>query len=178
MNYLEDVPNFSAPSRKDNVRPAFSREDWNKLIRHSRHWISRTNHPSVLRDRTMLWNYILILANTGIRVGEARSLRWSDIRTQQNDTPNPTSYFMYQAKRVVAKSYQGTQRCLIISNELNRSMTNRTPTVLFLLTLMENQSGHLRKVFPLFSTMLGSHSIMKGSVEQSTLYGTPMRPSD
>ena len=98
MNYLEDVPNFSAPSRKDNVRPAFSREDWNKLIRHSRYWISRTNHPSVLRDRTMLWNYILILANTGIRVGEARSLRWSDIRTQQNDTPEPNVIFYVSGK--------------------------------------------------------------------------------
>ena len=46
----------------------------------------------------MLWNYILILANTGIRVGEARSLRWSDIRTQQNDTPEPNVIFYVSGK--------------------------------------------------------------------------------
>jgi integrase len=46
----------------------------------------------------MLWNYMLILANTGIRVGEARTLRWSDIRTQQNDTSEPTVIFYVSGK--------------------------------------------------------------------------------
>ena len=33
----------------------------------------------------MLTNYVLVLANTGIRVGEARSLSWSDIDTFLGD---------------------------------------------------------------------------------------------
>jgi integrase len=98
MKYLEEVPNFTSPIRKDNVRPAFSRQDWRKLTRHARHWIAGKTHPSVLRDRTLLWNYVLILANTGIRVGEARSLRWRDIRTEQNDTNEPTVIFYVSGK--------------------------------------------------------------------------------
>jgi integrase len=36
------------------------------------------------RDRIMLVNYVLILANTGIRVGEARALTWADLDSHSN----------------------------------------------------------------------------------------------
>ena len=69
------------PSVSDNRRPHFDSKDWQKLTRYLREWVKAANGKSgsVLRDRTMLINYVLILANTGIRVGEARELRWSDI---------------------------------------------------------------------------------------------------
>ena len=35
------------------------------------------------RERLMLCQYVLILANSGIRVGEARLLKWRDIESQQ-----------------------------------------------------------------------------------------------
>ena len=41
--------------------------------------MNEAEHPRVRRNRTLLWNYVLILANTGIRVGEARNLQWRDI---------------------------------------------------------------------------------------------------
>jgi integrase len=48
--------------------------------------LSVTDHPSVIRDRTLLWNYALILVNTGIRVGEARTLCWKDIRIEPSSS--------------------------------------------------------------------------------------------
>lgn len=57
-----------------------------------------THHPSVLRDRTLLWNYILILVNTGIRVGEARTLRWKNVRTEQNYANEPAVIFYVSGK--------------------------------------------------------------------------------
>ena len=40
----------------------------------------------------MLTNYVLVLANTGIRVGEARNLKWSDIDTFVGDDDKETSF--------------------------------------------------------------------------------------
>jgi integrase len=82
MKYLREVPTFQKPNHKDIRRPHFSQGDWNRLVGASSAWINSTGHPSVLRDRTLLWNYVLILENTGIRVGEARVLCWRDIRTE------------------------------------------------------------------------------------------------
>ena len=47
----------------------------------------------------MLWNYALILANTGIRVGEARTLCWKDIRIEPNgQETEPTIVFFVSGK--------------------------------------------------------------------------------
>ena len=73
--YLREVPSFEKPSRKDVRRLAFNRDDWNRVIRHSSSWIKEHSHPSIKRDRTLCWNYALIVIDTGIRVGEARALR-------------------------------------------------------------------------------------------------------
>ena len=66
-----------------NRRPHFSGKDWGKLTRFLREWVKegKTKSGPIHRDRVMLTNYVLILANTGIRVGEARKLKWSDIDT-------------------------------------------------------------------------------------------------
>ena len=45
----------------------------------------KVTNGKTLRDRTMLRDYVLILANTGIRGGEARSLKWRDIREVRGD---------------------------------------------------------------------------------------------
>lgn len=99
MKFLREVPVFQKPTRKDIRRPNFTRADWNKLVRHSRRWINSTGHPSIARDRTLLWNYTLILANTGIRVGEARLLCWKDIRIEPNNQENdPVVVFSVSGK--------------------------------------------------------------------------------
>jgi integrase len=91
MKYLRELPVFQKPIHRDIRRPHFTRTDWNKLVRHSRNWINSTGHPSVARDRTLLWNYVLILANTGIRVGEARVLAWKDIRIEPSSLENESA---------------------------------------------------------------------------------------
>ena len=80
MKYLREVPSFEKPKLKANPRPVFDEKAYRTLTSNARHWIAKASHPSVKRDRVLLWNYVLILANTGIRVGEARELQWRDIR--------------------------------------------------------------------------------------------------
>ena len=77
--YLDALPKFPKLKSDAKRRPHFDNKDWNKLTRHIREFV-KSDNPNVVRDRTMLTSYVLILANTGIRVGEARTLKWRDLR--------------------------------------------------------------------------------------------------
>lgn len=81
--YLDRLPVFPKVSAERNRRPDFDLSDWRKLTRYMREF-QKIDHGPVRRDRILLVNYVLILANTGIRVGEARNLKWRDIRWVQN----------------------------------------------------------------------------------------------
>lgn len=82
--YVDGVPRFPKVTFEQNRRPHFDDKDWTKLTRNLREFV-KTPIPKVERDRKMLRDYVLILANTGIRVGEARNLRWRDLK----EIPNP-----------------------------------------------------------------------------------------
>ena len=67
-----------------NKRPGFTTEEFDRLCAFMEEWIAASDHPRVKRDRLNLRDYILILTNSGIRKGEARSLRWRDISSYTN----------------------------------------------------------------------------------------------
>jgi integrase len=83
-DYIDSVPRFPKVTFSQNRRPHFDEKDWTKLTRNLREFV-KTPIPKVERDRKMLRDYVLILANTGVRVGEARNLRWRDLK----EIPNP-----------------------------------------------------------------------------------------
>jgi len=79
--YIEAMPRFPSVKADHARRPHFNNADWTKLTRHMREFLKvKDGNRKTIRDRTMLVNYVLILANTGIRVGEARNLKWRDLR--------------------------------------------------------------------------------------------------
>jgi integrase len=78
--HLTAIPTFPKIAGDQSRRTHFDDADWRRLARYLREFVKVENR-AVRRDRTMLVNYVLILANTGIRVGEARSLKWRDIRS-------------------------------------------------------------------------------------------------
>ncbi len=77
--YIDVLPRFPKQKMESNRRPHFDNKDWALLTRQLREFV-RSENLHIARDRTMLANYLLILANTGIRVGEARKLKWRDLR--------------------------------------------------------------------------------------------------
>ncbi len=77
----QQIPPFKVFGKKAQRRPAFTLQEWNKITANLRHWVNKTPYPKAMHMRELLWDYVLMLANTGIRTGkEALNLKWSQIR--------------------------------------------------------------------------------------------------
>lgn len=74
------VPMLRNDGIKTERRPDFTKEDYAKIYRGMRKWVkeARKGHESELR--AVLREYVLVLANTGIRAGtEAMNLKWQHL---------------------------------------------------------------------------------------------------
>ena len=83
--YIDAMPRFPKQKSDDNRRPHFDLRDYKRLVGYMAKFQNHSN-PRIARDRIYLVNYILILSNTGIRVGEARNLKWRDVREISSKT--------------------------------------------------------------------------------------------
>lgn len=74
------IPKLKNNGTSSQRRPAFTREEWNILVRRLRDYC-KIGHKEVTRQmRELLRDYVLILGNTGIRHGtEAINLKWKHI---------------------------------------------------------------------------------------------------
>jgi integrase len=67
------------PKLKTMRRDEFTLEEYRKLHTVARSWMSKATKPSSIWSRTVAYNFILIMCNTGMRPREAKNLRWRDI---------------------------------------------------------------------------------------------------
>ena len=67
-----------------NKRPGFTSEEFDQLCAFMEGWIAASDNARVKRDRLLLRDYVLIMANSGMRKGEARYLRWRDVGSYTN----------------------------------------------------------------------------------------------
>lgn len=72
--------NFVKPKLKTMRRDEFNLEEYRKLHTVGRAWVARTKNPRFTWYRTIAYNFILIMCNTGMRPPEAKNLRWRDIK--------------------------------------------------------------------------------------------------
>jgi integrase len=78
-DYITKPISIPKPSLETNVRPHFTRKEWNLLTRRMREYVKRGKGKGS-RDRFLLQNYVLILCQTGIRCGELLKVSWSDVK--------------------------------------------------------------------------------------------------
>jgi integrase len=63
-------------------REEFTPPEYRKLHSFARGWIKEARNDLGTWYRTMAYNFVLIMTNTGMRPSEARNLRWRDVSTQ------------------------------------------------------------------------------------------------
>lgn len=68
-------------------REEFTPEEYRKLHTFARGWIKKARNDLNTWSRTVAYNFVLIMTNTGMRPSEAKNLRWRDvaIKTDKQD---------------------------------------------------------------------------------------------
>ena len=90
-NYIREnqVPKGDMPENK-NRREAFNHEEWRKLHSFAREdWKDAPTKALHVWYRNMAYNFMLVMANTGMRNAEARNLRWRDIGLHKTKDGKP-----------------------------------------------------------------------------------------
>jgi integrase len=73
-------PKLTNKGKKSEARPAFTLQEYKALCAKLPHWIKKARTEKSRQMRVLLRDYILILANTGIRHGtEAQNLKWRHV---------------------------------------------------------------------------------------------------
>ena len=73
------LPTVTFTAKKKRARPAFEIPEYIRLWRTMYKRISDAGNVRTLRTRQLLSNYVLVLANSGMRVGEANNLKLRDV---------------------------------------------------------------------------------------------------
>ena len=73
------LPTYSFTAANKIVRPAFLVTEYRDLYKEMRKWIYEAKNAREKHPRMLLRDYVLILSNSGMRVGEANNLKWRDI---------------------------------------------------------------------------------------------------
>lgn len=82
------MPKFRHKAQRATTRPPFSIAEYTKLYKQLRRdiWDAKHKPPQHKYTHELLRDYVLILANSGMRVGEANSLRETDLVEIEDDT--------------------------------------------------------------------------------------------
>jgi len=88
--YHGDATLFVVKKGTPKRRSGFTSAEYNRLTSAMRRkeWLQvgkHKNDPRLVRYREMLRAYVLFMANTGLRVGEARNLKWADVTFAMNE---------------------------------------------------------------------------------------------
>lgn len=73
------LPTFSFTAKKKIVRPPFTRQDFKTLLQALRDLLKKSGGEKYYYARRLLQTYVLIVSDTGMRVGEANNLKWGDL---------------------------------------------------------------------------------------------------
>jgi integrase len=92
------LPTVTFTPKKKRVRPAFEIPEYRRLWRTMYKRMRDAKDERTRRSRELLRDYVLILANSGMRVGEANSLRIRDVIPFRDDKGRNNFRFIVRGK--------------------------------------------------------------------------------
>jgi integrase len=88
------LPTYRFKAEKAIVRPTFTVDEYWEIIKGMRRSIRETKNAEWKYTKLLLRDYVLILANSGMRVGEANNLKDKDV-VEFKDEKNRKNYMFY-----------------------------------------------------------------------------------
>lgn len=76
-----EVPLLKTDSSR---RPAFSRDELTELLSRAKARIDETPNPATKKSRQLLYDWIVVMAHSGLRPEESLKLSWADVYLQSN----------------------------------------------------------------------------------------------
>ncbi|MDB5243903.1 MAG: hypothetical protein JWP57_4529 [Spirosoma sp.] len=92
------LPTFTFVPKIKRVRPAFGSSDFNILVEALPRYVEASTDERQRASRTLLSNYVLILAMSGMRVGELNSLCMRDLTSFRDDSGRVNLQFAVRGK--------------------------------------------------------------------------------
>lgn len=89
-NWIDQIPpikTVASEAPEDLRRDYLSADDWRRMKSTILHWTKEKGiTPRQAYNRAVLWRAVLIMINSGIRIGELKKLKWSDIQRNPHVT--------------------------------------------------------------------------------------------
>jgi integrase len=141
-------------------REEFTPQEYRKLHTFARGWIKQAQRPMNIWYRTIAYNFVLIMCNTGMRPSEAKNLRWRDVETKTHRDGQKFVVLNVRGK--------GKHRSLVAAKSVDeylnriRSISKATKTDDFVFT---NFKGVASKTlyYDLVETLLEDSELLKSS---------------
>ena len=83
------LPLWSEIVRTHGHRNVFTKEQYRTLWTYINKWHKNVNDEASIYNRKMVRDFILILANTGMRFGEARQILWQNVEVKKGENKYP-----------------------------------------------------------------------------------------
>src|SRR5882672_4840920 len=94
----QSLPTVTFTPKKKRVRPAFEIPEYRRLWRTMYKRINDARDGRTRRSRKLLRDYVLILANSGMRIGEANNLRICDVIPFRDEKGRSNYRFIVRGK--------------------------------------------------------------------------------
>lgn len=118
----KQMPDYYYKASRVKTRPSFTRLEYKHLYEGMRRWLNAEKKNEARRyTRELLRDYVLILANSGMRVGEANNLRERDLIKFTDDLGRENYRFVVNGKTGVREVVLRTNAVRYVNRCLERN---------------------------------------------------------